>query len=76
MFDLGGGTFDLTLFRLEQTRKSLNFEVLGTGGDDRLGGMDFDTCFAELILQKNRLSLDGLAGSVQSIASEIDGSYD
>ncbi|GAK58252.1 DnaK7 protein [Candidatus Vecturithrix granuli] len=60
VFDLGGGTFDLTLFRLEQTKKSLNFEVLGTGGDDRLGGMDFDACFADLILKKNQLSLDGL----------------
>ncbi|MEZ5582210.1 MAG: Hsp70 family protein [Candidatus Competibacteraceae bacterium] len=39
VFDLGGGTFDLTLFRLEQDGTRLSFEVLASGGDDRLGGM-------------------------------------
>jgi molecular chaperone DnaK (HSP70) len=60
VFDLGGGTFDLTLFRLEQTKQQLLFEALATGGDDRLGGMDFDECLMELILQKSRLTLNGL----------------
>ena len=61
VFDLGGGTFDLTLFKLEQTADKLIFEVLATGGDDRLGGMDFDECMLDLILQKGELSLDGLS---------------
>lgn len=60
VFDLGGGTFDLTLFHLEHTKKSLVFEVLASGGDDRLGGMDFDKCFSEVILKKSKVSLDGL----------------
>lgn len=64
VFDLGGGTFDLTLFRLEHSREELIFEVLGTGGDDRLGGMDFDKCLAELILDKAGVSLDGLTPSM------------
>jgi molecular chaperone DnaK (HSP70) len=61
VFDLGGGTFDLTLFRLEQTQTILWFEVLATGGDDRLGGMDFDECLLRLLLEKGSISLDGLS---------------
>ncbi|MEI6135245.1 MAG: Hsp70 family protein [Desulfomonile sp.] len=52
VFDLGGGTFDLTLFKLLQTRQKLVFEVLGTGGDDRLGGLDFDCDLKQFILTK------------------------
>lgn len=61
IFDLGGGTFDLTLFQLEQTQEKLIFEVLATGGDDRLGGMDFDECLFQLLLEKGGLTLDGLS---------------
>ena len=63
VFDLGGGTFDLTLFSLQQTPKKLLFEVLATGGDDRLGGMDFDECLYNLILAKSGISLQGLSES-------------
>ncbi|MHB9130465.1 MAG: Hsp70 family protein [Armatimonadota bacterium] len=61
VFDLGGGTFDLTLFRLERTTKKLLFEVLASDGNDRLGGMDFDECLVKLILEKGHVSLDGLS---------------
>lgn len=50
VFDLGGGTFDLTIFELKQTKSELLFEVLGTGGDDRLGGLDFDKQLMEYIV--------------------------
>ncbi|MEM9272022.1 MAG: Hsp70 family protein [Cyanobacteria bacterium P01_F01_bin.143] len=70
VFDLGGGTFDLTLFKLEQTQEKLLFEVLATGGDDRLGGMDFDECLVELLLKKSGLSLDGLTESEQRKARQ------
>ncbi|MFM2060437.1 MAG: hypothetical protein RLZZ507_107 [Cyanobacteriota bacterium] len=60
VFDLGGGTFDLTLFRLEQTPDNLLFEVLGTGGDDRLGGMDFDQELVKLFINKGKLNLSNL----------------
>lgn len=60
VFDLGGGTFDLTLFRLEHTNNTISFEVLGSAGDDRLGGMDFDRCLADVILEKSDVSLDGV----------------
>lgn len=61
VFDLGGGTFDLTLFELEQRQDRLVFEVLATGGDDRLGGMDFDNCLVQLLLDKSKIKLDGFS---------------
>ena len=60
VFDLGGGTFDLTLFQLKHTNDTIFFEVLASGGDDRLGGMDFDQCLADVILGKSGVSLDGV----------------
>ncbi|HEY9036129.1 MAG TPA: Fe-S protein assembly chaperone HscA [Pseudomonadales bacterium] len=46
VFDLGGGTFDVSILRLHQGV----FEVLATGGDSALGGDDFDQSVAEWIL--------------------------
>jgi len=60
IFDLGGGTFDLTLFKLIQQPKKLLFEVLGTGGDDRLGGMDFDKCIIDYVMEKEKLDFSSL----------------
>ncbi|PKG22904.1 Hsp70 family protein [Niallia nealsonii] len=59
VFDLGGGTFDLTVFRFTNRADKLTFEVLATGGDDRLGGLDFDQSLAELIKKKANLKLAG-----------------
>jgi molecular chaperone HscA len=42
VYDLGGGTFDFSLLRLEKGV----FQVLGTGGDAALGGDDFDHAIA------------------------------
>jgi molecular chaperone HscA len=46
VYDLGGGTFDISLLRLTQGV----FEVVATGGDAALGGDDFDTALAEWAL--------------------------
>jgi molecular chaperone DnaK len=70
VFDLGGGTFDLTLFCLHQTPGKLLFEVLATGGDDRLGGMDFDECLYNLVLEKGGVSLAGLSDTDQKKAKQ------
>ena len=43
MFDLGGGTFDISILRLTQGV----FEVLATGGDSALGGDDYDQALAD-----------------------------
>ncbi len=43
VYDLGGGTFDISILRLEKGV----FQVLATGGDAALGGDDFDHAIAE-----------------------------
>ena len=48
IYDLGGGTFDISLLRL--TRGV--FEVVATGGDSALGGDDFDRALADWALQQ------------------------
>lgn len=54
IFDLGGGTFDVSLLQLSNGI----FEVLSTGGDTALGGDDFDAKVMEWILQQSNLSLN------------------
>ena len=49
IYDLGGGTFDISILRLKQGV----FEVLATGGDSALGGDDFDHAIAEWMLQQS-----------------------
>jgi len=61
VFDLGGGTFDLTIFHFVNSEDKLTFEVMATGGDDRLGGLDFDMAFAEFIKTKANLNLSNLS---------------
>ena len=46
VFDLGGGTFDLSILRLTQGV----FEVIATGGDSALGGDDYDRLLADWLL--------------------------
>jgi molecular chaperone HscA len=46
IYDLGGGTFDISILRL--TRGV--FEVLATGGDSALGGDDYDRALADWVL--------------------------
>ena len=46
VFDLGGGTFDISLLRLQRGV----FEVVATGGDAALGGDDFDRALADAVL--------------------------
>jgi len=70
VFDLGGGTFDLTLFRLHHTAAKIRFEVLATGGDDRLGGMDFDNRIVDLFLKRAGINLDHLEPRPQRIARQ------
>lgn len=50
VYDLGGGTFDVSLLRLEKGV----FQVLATGGDTHLGGDDFDHCLLEACLQERQ----------------------
>ena len=49
VFDLGGGTFDISILDLVDGV----FEVLSTGGDTQLGGDDFDTAVAQWLLEQS-----------------------
>jgi molecular chaperone HscA len=62
VYDLGGGTFDFSLLRLEKGV----FQVLATGGDTALGGDDFDRAIAERMLGERRA--DGLDDQVDEVA--------
>ena len=52
IYDLGGGTFDISILRLSQGV----FEVIATGGDSALGGDDYDRALADLILAQTGLT--------------------
>lgn len=54
IYDLGGGTFDISILRLTGGV----FEVLATGGDTALGGDDFDHAIASWIIGETGLSAD------------------
>lgn len=51
IYDLGGGTFDVSLMRLHKGV----FEVLATGGNSALGGDDFDRAIVGWLLQQARV---------------------
>ncbi len=58
VFDLGGGTFDISILRLNKGV----FEVLATGGDSSLGGDDFDYAIAQwMIMQADIANADDAA---------------
>jgi len=58
VYDLGGGTFDISILRLSKGV----FEVLSTGGDSALGGDDYDRALAKYVL--------GVTG--KSVATDSD----
>ena len=49
VYDLGGGTFDVTILKLSD---GCDFHVLATAGDTKLGGADFDSAISNLIISK------------------------
>ncbi len=59
IFDLGGGTFDISILRLNRGV----FEVMATAGDSSLGGDDIDRLVARWIMQEAGIADD--AGHIQ-----------
>jgi molecular chaperone HscA len=55
IYDLGGGTFDISILRLTQGV----FEVVATGGDSALGGDDYDHALADWVLAQAGAGCDG-----------------
>ena len=63
IYDLGGGTFDISILRLTKGV----FEVLATGGDTALGGDDFDHAIAGWILAQAGASADLAPGAQREV---------
>ncbi|MDR1638108.1 MAG: Hsp70 family protein [Clostridiales bacterium] len=78
VFDLGGGTFDVTLidFSVDENRKS-TIEVIASNGDDRLGGIDWDAVLNEYMLEvyaaESAVQVEDIAREIkQKIRAEVE----
>jgi molecular chaperone HscA len=54
IYDLGGGTFDISILRLSKGV----FEVLATGGDSSLGGDDIDHALAQWLIEQSGIAVN------------------
>ena len=52
VYDLGGGTFDVSIIEIADVDGEMQFEVLSTNGDTFLGGEDFDQRLIDYILDE------------------------
>ncbi|HIH2762243.1 MAG TPA: molecular chaperone DnaK [Candidatus Azoamicus sp.] len=52
VYDLGGGTFDISIIEISEIDGEHQFEVLATNGNTFLGGEDFDTCLINYIISE------------------------
>jgi molecular chaperone DnaK len=56
VYDLGGGTFDISIIEIAEVEGEHQFEVLSTNGDTFLGGEDFDLRLIEYLARSSRRS--------------------
>jgi len=72
VFDLGGGTFDVTLLTIDNGV----FEVLATNGDTHLGGEDFDQrvmqYFIKMIKKKSDVDITSDKRALQKLRKEVE----
>lgn len=72
VFDLGGGTFDVTLLTIDNGV----FEVLATNGDTHLGGEDFDQrvmqYFIKMIKKQKNIDITSDKRAVQKLRKEVE----
>jgi molecular chaperone DnaK len=52
VYDLGGGTFDISIIEIAEVEGEHQFEVLSTNGDTFLGGEDFDQRLIDYIIEE------------------------
>lgn len=69
VYDLGGGTFDVTVMRVNNH----HYDILATDGNHRLGGLDFDKRLVKLI--KEKLEEQGLNMTMLSPKEEMQLRY-
>ena len=60
VYDLGGGTFDISIIDIDEIDGEKTFEVLATNGDTHLGGEDFDNRIINYLVEefKNQQNVD------------------
>ncbi len=82
VFDLGGGTLDVTLMDMSSSGSDATFEVVATSGDTQLGGTDMDNALIEAVagefrketgidLLKDRLAMTRLKEAVEKAKIEL-----
>lgn len=59
VYDLGGGTFDVSIIEIADVEGEQQFEVLSTNGDTFLGGEDFDLALIEFLVDSFKKDNDG-----------------
>jgi molecular chaperone DnaK len=85
VYDLGGGTFDISIIEIADVEGEKQFEVLSTNGDTFLGGEDFDQRIIDYIigeykkeqgvdLSKDVLALQRLKEAAEKAKIELSGS--
>ena len=75
VYDLGGGTFDISVLKLISTAEGDIYQVLSTNGDTHLGGDDIDNLlqsfFHERILQEDKLDFSPHAELAQELRKAL-----
>jgi molecular chaperone DnaK len=85
VYDLGGGTFDISIIEIAEVEGEHQFEVLSTNGDTFLGGEDFDQRLIEYLcdefrkeqgidLRKDMLALQRLKDAAEKAKIELSSS--
>ncbi|MBX3616344.1 molecular chaperone DnaK [Nitrosomonas sp.] len=85
VYDLGGGTFDISIIEIAEVEGEHQFEVLATNGDTFLGGEDFDLRVIEYLvdefkkengidLKKDMLALQRLKDAAEKTKIELSSS--
>jgi molecular chaperone DnaK len=76
VYDLGGGTFDVSIIEIADVDGEMQFEVLSTNGDTFLGGEDFDQRLIDFIIDEfkkiNGLDLGKDAIALQRIKASAE----
>src|SRR5438552_3618331 len=82
VFDLGGGTLDVTLMDMSSLGKDATFEVVATSGDTQLGGTDMDNALIDYVavefrkesgieLRQDKLAITRLKEAVEKAKIEL-----
>ena len=85
VYDLGGGTFDISIIEIANVEGDMQFEVLATNGDTFLGGEDFDQRIVDFLiaefkkengidLSKDTMSLQRLKEAAEKAKVELSNS--